>query len=94
MCVRWAKSISPDFVVGNGVKQGGLFPSYCSIYINNLCMDLNSSGIRGYIYLRTAFINHLCYAYDLCLISFFIQKNACSNSYISPINMQRFAQWL
>ena len=30
-------------------------------------MDLNSSGIGGY--LGTAFINHLCYADDLCLIS-------------------------
>ena len=30
-------------------------------------MHLNSSGIGGY--LRTAFINHLCYADDLCLIS-------------------------
>ena len=32
-----------------------------------LRMHLNSSGIGGY--LRTAFINHLCYADDLCLIS-------------------------
>ena len=30
-------------------------------------MHLNSSGIGGY--LRTAFINHLCYADDLCPIS-------------------------
>ena len=30
-------------------------------------MHLNSSGIGGY--LGTAFINHLCYADDLCLIS-------------------------
>ena len=30
-------------------------------------MYLNSSGIEGY--LGTAFINHLCYADDLCLIS-------------------------
>ena len=30
-------------------------------------MHLNSSGIEGY--LGTAFINHLCYADDLCLIS-------------------------
>ena len=30
-------------------------------------MHLNCSGIGGY--LGTAFINHLCYAVDLCLIS-------------------------
>ena len=29
-------------------------------------MHLDSSGIGGY--LRTAFINHLCYTYDLCLV--------------------------
>ena len=27
MCVRWGNSISPDFFVGNGVKQGGIISS-------------------------------------------------------------------
>ena len=34
--------------------------------MDDLSMHLNSSGIGGY--LGTAFINHLCYADDLCLI--------------------------
>ena len=35
--------------------------------MNNLSITLNSSGIGGY--LEDAFLNHLCYADDLCLIS-------------------------
>ena len=68
MCVRWGNSISPDFFVGNGVKQEGIIsPILFNIYMDDLSMHLNSSGIGGY--LGTAFINHLCYADDLCLIS-------------------------
>ena len=56
------------FFVGNGVKQGGIIsPILFNIYMDDLSMHLNSSGIGGY--LGTAFINHLCYADDLCLIS-------------------------
>ena len=62
MCVRLGNSISPDFFfVGNGVKYK------FSIYMHDLNMHVNSSGIGGY--LGTAFINHLCYADDLCLSS-------------------------
>ena len=68
MCVRWGSSISPDFFVNNGVKQGGIIsPILFNIYMDDLSMHLNSSGIGGY--LGTAFINHLCFADDLCLIS-------------------------
>ena len=68
MCVRWGNSTSSDFLVGNGVKQGGnISPILFNIYMDDLSMHLNSSGIGGY--LGTAFINHLCYADDLCLIS-------------------------
>ena len=68
MCVRWSSSTSPDFLVGNGVKQGGIIsPILFNIYMDDLSMHLNSSGIGSY--LGTAFIKHLCYADDLCLIS-------------------------
>ena len=58
--------------IGNGVKQGGIIsPILLTIglymYMDDLSMHLKSSGIEGY--LGTAFINQLCYADDLCLIS-------------------------
>ena len=68
MNTREGNSISPDFFVSNSVNQGGIIsPILFNIYMDDLSMHLNSSGIGGY--LRTAFINHLCYADDLCLIS-------------------------
>ena len=68
MSVRWGNLTSPDFLVGDGVKQGGIIsPILFNISMDGLGMHLNSSGIRDY--LGTAFINHLCYADDLCLIS-------------------------
>ena len=80
MCVRWGNSTSPDFLVGNGVKQGGIIsPILFNIYMDNLSMHLNSSGIGGY--LGTAFINHLCYADDLCLISRMQQLLHICNGY-------------
>ena len=38
-----------------------------NLYMDDLSLKLNCSGIGGYI--GTSFINHLCYADDLCLIS-------------------------
>ena len=35
--------------------------------MDDLSVNLNSSGIGGY--LGDAFLNHLCYADDICLIS-------------------------
>ena len=50
------------FFVGNGVKQGGIISpillNILLIYMDDLSMHLNSSGIGGY--LGTAFINYLC----------------------------------
>ena len=68
MCVLWGNSTSPDFLVGNGIKQRRIIsPILFNIYVDDLSMHLNSFGIRGY--LKTTFINHLCYADDLCFIS-------------------------
>ena len=53
----------------NGVKQGGIvFPMLFNVYIEKLRDSLNGSGIGGDI--GSHLINHLCYADDLCLISF------------------------
>ena len=59
-----------QFCVTNGVKQGGIIsPMLFNLYINNLSVKFNCSGIGGYI--ETFFINNLCYADDLFLISLF-----------------------
>ena len=56
------------FHVSNGVKQGGILsPMLFNVYIDQLSIRLNRSGIGGGI--GGHLINHLCYADDLCLIS-------------------------
>ena len=68
MFVRWGNTCSTSFCVTNGVKQGGIIsPLLFNLYMDDLSLKLNCSGIGGYI--GTSFINHLCYADDLCLIS-------------------------
>ena len=68
MFVRWGDTCSISFCVTNGVKQGGIIsPMLFILYMDDLSLTLNCSGIRGYI--GTTLMNHLCYANDLCLIS-------------------------
>ena len=63
MCIRWGNAISPSFTVSNYVKQCGII----SPIPFNVHMDGLSSNIGGQI--GHTFLNHLCYADDLCLIS-------------------------
>ena len=68
MFIRWGNIYSTKFLVTNKVKQGEiLFPCLFNVYMNNLSLSLDSSGIGGS--LGDNIINHLCYADDLCLIS-------------------------
>ena len=68
MFVRWGDTISTQFTVANGVKQGGVIsPILFNVYMDDLSTALNSSSIGGY--LGRAFLNHLCYADDLCIIT-------------------------
>ena len=50
MFVRWGDTISTQFTVANGVRQGGVISP---ILFNDLSTTLNSSGIGGV--LRTNF---------------------------------------
>ena len=68
MFVKWSNSCSTKFRLTNRVKQGGILsPALFSVYMNNLSVSLNHSGIGGS--LVGNLINHLCYVHDLCLIA-------------------------
>ena len=68
MFIRWGNTYSTKFLVTNEVKQGGILsPCLFNVYMNNLSLSLNSSGIGGS--LGDNIINYVCYADDLCLIS-------------------------
>ena len=68
MHVRWGSTSTSPFRVSNGVKQGGILsPMLFNVYMDQLSIRLNRSGIGGDI--GGHLINYLCYADDLCLIS-------------------------
>ena len=50
MFVHWGATTSTKFTVANGVKQRGIiFSVLFNVYMNDLSIALNSSGIGGYI---------------------------------------------
>ena len=68
MVVRWGTTISTQFTVANGVKQSGIIsPILFNMYMDDLSIALNNYGTGGY--LGDAYLNHLCYADDICSIS-------------------------
>ena len=69
MFARWGDTCSVSFCVTNGVRQSGIIsPILFNLYMDDLSLLLNCSGIGGYI--GTTLINHLCYVDDLlCPIS-------------------------
>ena len=68
MCIRWGKTISSNFNVTNGVRQGSILSSYFfNVYMDRLSEKLNNMYIGCVTGALT--INHLLYADDLVLIS-------------------------
>ena len=66
--VLWSGYCSVYFVASNGVKQGGvLSPILFCIYIDNLLIELSSSGVGCYI--GSNFTGALAYADDIVLIT-------------------------
>ena len=67
MHVRWGTTTATPFLVTNGVQQGGiLLPMLFNVYMEDLSIKLNQSGLCGDI--GGHLIKHLCYGDDLCLI--------------------------
>ena len=68
MLTQWGTSFSNKFYVTNEVKQGSILsPALCNVYMNNLSVTLNQSGIGGS--LGDRLVNYICCADDLCLIA-------------------------
>ena len=68
MHVRWGSTFTSSFHVSNGVKYSVILsPMLFNIYMDQLSIRLNRSGIGGDM--GSHLINDLCYADDLCLIS-------------------------
>ena len=54
--------------MSNGVKQGGILsPKLFNFYMDDLSVRLSKINVDGSIGGKR--INHLCYAYDVCLLS-------------------------
>ena len=67
-CVRWGSVVSDNFLITNGVRQGGILsPLFFNIYMDclseYLCNTQTGCNVGGVM------INHLMYADDLVIIS-------------------------
>ena len=65
--VKWEHTLSCEFFVKNGVKQGGLLsPLLFAVYIDELLLQLQASGFGSYI--GHYFVGALAYADDVTLL--------------------------
>ena len=67
-CVRWGSVLSDNFLITNGVRQGGILsPLFFNVYMDclseSLCNTQTGCNVGGVM------INHLMYADDLVIIS-------------------------
>ena len=67
-CVRWGSALSDNFLITNGVRQGGILsPLFFNVYMDclseSLCNTQTGYNVGGVM------INHLMYADDLVIIS-------------------------
>ena len=65
--VRWGNTLSEEFMVKNGVRQGAvLSPTLFSLYMNSLLLQLKESGIGCHV--GNHYYGALAYADDIALL--------------------------
>ena len=76
MSVRWGSTISDEFGIGNGVRQGGILsPHLFNVYMDDLSVKLNECR-TGCLNGPTV-VNHLMYADDLVIFTPYSHGLAC-----------------
>jgi len=70
-CVRWQNTLSNNFTIGNGIRQGGvLSPVLFARYINDLLVITWQLYFRNRMYsVGDIYYNILAYADDLVLLA-------------------------
>ena len=68
VCVKWGSEYSNNFLVHNGVRQGGILsPLLYNFYVNEMSANLNK--ISAGCCINNVLINHLMYADDVVLMA-------------------------
>ena len=67
-CVRWGSALSDNFLITNGVRQGGILsPLFFNVYMD--CLSESLSNTQTGCNVGGVMINHLMYADDMVIIS-------------------------
>lgn len=67
LCVKWSATLSDEFTVSNGVKQGGIISPYLfCIYVDDLLEQLRKSGVGCYA--GPHFCGAIGYADDIVIL--------------------------
>ena len=83
--VSWDKTISTDFSISNGVRQGGvLSPILFTVYIDELLQQLKQLGVG--CFWKHHFIGAVCYADDIALPLLEKRVLKCHEKYLNNLS--------
>ena len=77
--MKWGNTVSSEFTVSNGVKQGGLLsPILFAIYTDRLLKRLEETGVGRHM--GSCFTGALAYADDITLLASCMQIGIINSS--------------